>query len=536
MIEEFLAEPRRAVPPSPGVRAEVVLREAASARLRRVVVDTTVLILLGLLTAIASFIVAAWLASAMAWRLAAALVTTTAAKAFGKPGVPYQLPGWVRWWLTYLLWGTLGIVLITMVTGVTLLATNRQNSPDESNLFAVTLLIQMALFGLLLTQALVRRYVVNGWYRFGRYHRDAPLRAAADRAATPYAARLSRFAAADACTSGQFNPAELIVHRGVNPFVGAGIRLEKWSWSTTFDLHPAKPGANGSVPTFDPMELQDFISKDLMALRETPTLTPGWRFSELYIAHWALLSSGHLLHYPEAEPLLRQLETGLNPQMRPEDWANLQNTSPEWLRYFRCYRVEGWERQLAVSTFLHVGCQQRTLFLEWQAFVLPPIDNAYRAVDEHRIPVLPEIWQALGEFALLPTTIPSRIGTLWRWVRERSGIRSGAWRSPAEAAHAFGARQSVREVGAGTEFTSFFEVTDLERYQRILRGRVFDAVHRFLVEKGISTAAFDQAVTQITSATYISNSNVVANAIGGTNNSGVMHGASMTAVSPGTPT
>ncbi|MBL1072818.1 hypothetical protein JK358_00245 [Nocardia sp. 2] len=533
LIVEFLAEPRRAIPPAPGVRAEVVLREAVAARLRRVIVSAAAIVLLGVLAALALPLAVAWLAAGLAWRVSAALVTFGAVRLLGDFGAPGRFPRWLHWILTFFLWGIVSGVLVTAALGtVELTGANSAPAVESEGLTAVAVLIQLTLLGILLTGELLRRNVVDRWYRFRNYIPGTPPRDSVVRACKPYADRLHRIAEQDERVA-QYGPAELVVYRGHNPFVGAGLHLDKWSWSTTLELYPADPNAKATIPEFRPIELQDYITKDLMALKQTPTLTPGWRFGELHVSHWALLASAYLLHYPSAEPLLRQLESGANPQLKPEDWATLMDSSPEWLRYFRCYRVEAWERQLAVSTYLHVGCQQRTLVLEWQAFVLPPIDFAYRGADVHRVPVLPEIWRALCEFALLPTTVPTRLGVLWRWVRDQLEFGDGPWESPTRAAYAFGSEYSVREIGAGDEFTSFFEVTDTERYLQILRDRTFDAVRRFLAERGLSTVGFDSAVTQINGATYIYNSNVQAGNVGGVGNRGVMSSATMSSVNPG---
>lgn len=531
LVAEFLSEPRRMVPPTSGVRAEVVLREAAAARLRRLLIDAAVLIVFCIFTALAFTTVAAWLAAAVAWRVSSLVVRVVATWLLGnysEYGAPARLPKWLHWMLTFYLWGLIAAALVLATLGAAQ-GLSEESGPATPNSGPVAALLsaQLLLFGILFTGSLLRWRTVDRCFRFGIFDPAAAPREFVARASLPYDDRLRRFAEADARAS-QYSPAELVVYRGQNPFVGAGIHLDKWSWSTAMQLYPAVPDAE--VPVFRPMELQDFLTKDLMALRVTPTLTPGYRFSELHVTHWAALSSNYLLHYPEAAPLLEQLDAGRNPQLKPEDWAVLMDSSPEWLRYFRGYRVEGWERQLAVSTFLHVGCQQHTLYLEWQAFVLPPIDPALRTVDDERLPVLPELWRALCETVVLPLSIPGRIGTLWRWARERTGLGRGDARSPGQAAFVFGADRTVREMGAGEEFTSFFEATDMERYLQILRDRVFDGVHRFLAENGISTANFDRAVTQISNATYIDNSNVVAGNIGGSHNAGTMGAASMSAV------
>ncbi|MFB7720228.1 hypothetical protein [Nocardia sp. NPDC056100] len=525
LIDEHISEPLRAIPPTTGLRSELVLREALTARVRRVVTNAVLLLLLIVLAVLAPPVAALWLASALAWKLAAAAVTLLAWKMLGDDRG--RVPRWVHWWLTYLLWGLAFLVVGIAVLGPTLLASGGSDTGLSSDsvgvatddaVFAAVILVQLILFGTLLTQALLRRLVLDNHFRFGVFDPDATPRPAVQRACGAFTDRLRRYGEADARAT-SFGPAELVVYRGYDPFVGSGIHLPKWSWSITLELYPAdRSAANGTVPevpTFAPIALQDYVTADLMALRQTPTLTPGWRFEDLHIAHWAVLSSDFLLHYPAAEPLRRQLLEHTNPQLSLTDWATLADSSPEWLRYYRCFRVEGWERQLGVSGFLHVGYQQRTLYLEWQTYALPPIDPAHRAVDTIRPLLLPELWQALCEFALLPLSVPGRIAMLWRWFRDMTGMGRGNWRTPGEAAFAFGTDRNVREAGAGTEYTHFFEATDVERYHRIMQSRIFDAVQRFLGEKGIATGGFESAVVQINNSTHVSGGTFVGSAVGG---------------------
>src|SRR5256885_893580 len=70
LVEEFLAEPRRAVPPSGGVRAATVLREAAAAQARRRVASSVALLLFVPMAVVATTAVAIWTLVAIGWRAA----------------------------------------------------------------------------------------------------------------------------------------------------------------------------------------------------------------------------------------------------------------------------------------------------------------------------------------------------------------------------------------------------------------------------------------------------------------------------------
>ncbi|WP_280234288.1 hypothetical protein [Nocardia cyriacigeorgica] len=530
LIEEYLAEPKRAIPPSPGVDATTVLREALAAQARRRTVNAVLLGLLAVTTVLAFPLVVLWLASGLTWRVCSAIVSRLAYSASGPGG--FLAGRSQRWWATAIMWWLLSFVwvLIPMLVAVPFGAFLIGSSDSDGSGIAVLLvLVALALIVAMLCVLVARHYlpwqVATNWFGYGRYQPQTAPREAVVKASAPYAQRLHRITQ-DQLRRAQEDSGEIVVYRGRKPFVGAGNRVRSWSAAlelysktTTHDAD-ATEHAVGLVPSFDPRELQDFVSEDLKKLRKAPTLTPGWRFSDLGITSWALLSPVDIVHNPSAGPLLDRLNAGIEPQLNPQDWADLANKSPEWLRYYRCFRLESWARQLAVSGFLHVGCEERMLVLEWHAFVLPPIAPAFRRVDTPPDMLeLRALVAAMADMALLPTTVPSRIGDLVRamMARRRPG---GTWTTPDEAAQVLGAAASIREIGAGTRLNNFFQETDCDRYLKILERRTLDAVHRYLTEKGIAAKGFDDMVKQINNSTIVNNSNIIAGNIGGAGNSG----------------
>ncbi|MFD0362760.1 hypothetical protein ACFQZZ_15055 [Nocardia sp. GCM10030253] len=531
LVEEYLAEPKRSIPPSPGVRAEPVLREAAAAQARRRMTSVGLLLLLFGMLVTSALLVFGWLASAIAWRLGALVVARLARPKSGER--VWLVYRWQRWCLTAGLWLVLNSVTIALITlPFVLLAVAAENFGSDSQswssgsdvaaYYMLAILLSLVMFSLLAAQAYLRRRTVDGWFGYGIYQPNAAPRNFVSWACGPYAARLERIAADESRRAQTPNASEIVVYRGHKPFVGAGVRVQNWSIALPL-LTAGDNGKDAAVPVFSPAELQDFVAAELESLRTPQTLTPGWRFSGLEMVHWATLSARHMMHYPAAGPLLGQLDSGTNPTLTVKDWVGLIDSSPEWLRYLRCYRVEAWERQLAVSGYLHVGCDNRTLVLEWNAYVLPPVAQQYRMVDEPpRVPELRALWQAACELAVLPVTVPARIADLVRGVRDMAGIGKGRWRTPLQASRVFGAVASLREVAAGDEFTNFFEESDCDRYLKILDRRIFDAVHRFLETKGLSTGTFDGLVAQINNSTVLNNCNVIAGNVGGQGNVGTV--------------
>lgn len=531
LVEEYLSEPKRAIPPSPGVRAAAVLAEAAAAQAGRRLTSGLVLMFLVAFTIVSPELALTWLASALAWRVSSMIVDWFSRSRDGQ--IVRLSKAWRRWWVTAVLWNFFDAVLVLGVWLIVLGWHGLQNSSSgdgdgygaqpsarfSAGPFILVALLVVAIFVTLVTYAILR-VVTAGAVSVGApsYPPRSPRRVLSW-ACGPYSQRLQRISEDDARRMQASVSSEVVVYRGHNPFVGAGTRVQ--TLSLALELHAADGAAqDDGVPLFSPAELHDFVSAAMQSLRTAPTLSPGFRFNGLEIVHWAALSARHLLRYQEASSLLEQVMSGSNPTLLEQDWPTLIDISPEWLRYFRAYRLEGWERQLGVAGFLGIGCDPRTLYLEWHEYVLPPVAQRHRIPDEPAgLPEIRAVWRGIGDFVLLPVTVPARVTDLVRALRRGRG---GRWRTPEQMSRILGAESSLRELAAGEEFTTFFESADSDRYLKIMERRLFDAIHRFLLSKGISTSAFDSIVTQIDNSTVLNNCSVIAGNVGGHNNAGTV--------------
>ncbi|UGT53405.1 hypothetical protein [Nocardia asteroides] len=518
LIDEYLAEPKRAVPPSPGVSAELVLREALAARAQRRNLNTVLVVLAAVMAIGAAPLLIGWYISAACWRLSERIVQRIAAAA-NKSAVPSSAPP--NWTLTALVWSALSFLWAWTIVGM-LLVLGMVGSGAVVGSLVIGSLLPLGMYLILVLEQVLPWRTVLSHFRFGTYDPDVTRRAEVLSECVEFESRLARIAAEDSRRAGT-GSGEIVIYRGDAPFQGAGSRVR--SWSSVFQLRAKSPKgeSDAAVPRFRPSELQAFISDRVGELAKAEFLTPGSRFEEATVTEWAVISAAQLPYHPRAERMLRQLDAGVDPELSVENWREIADCSPEWLRYFRCFRVEGWGRQLAVSGFLHIGCVERLLVVEWHGFLLSPIAAEFRQVDQ---PPEHLEWKALresvAELALLPLTMFARAADVVRSMRRGGG---GSWSSPAQAAMVFGSRASIRELASGTRLSSFFQESDAQRYLKIMERCTLDAIAQFAEERGIVVKGFDEMVTQINSSTIFNNSHVTAGNIGGAGNSGTVESA-----------
>jgi hypothetical protein len=351
-----------------------------------------------------------------------------------------------------------------------------------------------------------------------------------------YAAQLGRFAQATWTPEA----AEVIVHRGTNPFVGAGEMQRVESMALTLEpptekerrsaqfaearrsewtqhgiplpRHAAsagEPDTDGAVLTairpsagprpFTAIELLDFVSEEMVRLRSSGALSPSLRLHELRIRHQLLVPANRLIaNLREQSPV-----TVLTPRVPPVPYVPLADARivadrpREWMRYFECYQVETWDRDLAVSCFLHVGLSRNMLYLEWVPLVLFPVKREYKALDTacERSPI--GFGQALAELVRLPAVVVEKVGRFRAPARASTSMTSAR----------YGSLFSLRELGSAPEFEHYFQAADAGRYMKILSQRMTRAVGKFLESQGYSVVDFMKQAEAVVNNVNIKNVN-----------------------------
>lgn len=166
-----------------------------------------------------------------------------------------------------------------------------------------------------------------------------------------------------------------------------------------------------------------------------------------------------------------------------------------------------------VSAFLHLAVDETTLYIEWTPCVLPPIRSGYRKIDSMSASPLPAIGRALVDLVGLPATVPRRV------VRFCTTIKRPRRRRGMVSPDMYGVRYSLRELAADTIMHNYFQLADRERYVKVLESRLIPAISDVMREAGYEVATLEERAAVVSNSnTYINNSTISGQVIGGRGN------------------
>jgi hypothetical protein len=459
-IGEYLVERTRAVPPSPGVDSVAVLRDAVAARYRRRVRDA-VLLVLALLFVIADPTLA------LLWLVVGTVlyVTTGATKHANRAVTTVTLV-------------LAGVALVVAVSLVASFGASFNQSTDSGGTVAA-LLLGLLILGVLLADELIITELTRSRFLPGRFTPDPAKRPGWEQTVRTlghanFADQLKRVADADRRGTAP-DQTEVIVYRGWRPFLGAGVPLRNRGYAVP--LKPAKDDGDdaGDPRTFTALELQNHLRDALGALRDSQSLSPSRRLRNLTIREEVFVSAERLVRNRTA-PYLSDVLVDLNrppASHLPSRVARQLADSPrEAARYFQCFRVETWDRDLTISCYVAIGTDNRTLYLEWTHCALFPVHQRYRGID------LPDetgpVRRALLLAVVFPVSLRARLGNVMHWftpIRERGGVVVPA---------RYGASFSLRELAANDQAHEYFQDADKLRYLEVVEQALFRAIGEFL--------------------------------------------------------
>lgn len=514
-IREFLVEETRPVPPSPGVDAATVLGEAVAARTRRKLRDGALVLLVILFGWIDPF-------SLFIWVVLALLAVLAGAVSSGKVSLRRYIP-------TLVVVGGLALLLLLTPVGRLLglllgFGSSSSGSVDSSDLPpgyylppedlgpSVESILAIVLIGLMLAVLLADRFVV--WNLLTVQFRKNPTSrptGTLDTARYVYTfsgrrflRQLGRFvdpprtmAPSSPAPTGMHQDNSsldgalpVIVHRGYNPFVGAGEHFRPWSVAVPLERLSDAP-AKGKLTT---EAVYERIRSELQGLHQATMLSPSRRLRRLTINEQIIVSAAELVDHL-AEPAARDFlqNTGVPPYalLHREHAQSIRACPLEWARYYHCIQVETWDRDLVVSVYLHVAVDESTLYVEWTPCLLRPIKGKYQQIDTmSRSPLLP-IGQSLFDLIRLPALAPLK---LWHTLvlirpirRDRDVIDPDM----------FGTLRSLREMAADKTVHNYFQLADRDRYLKMFQGRFVLAISRIMREAGYSSASFDRMAATV---------------------------------------
>lgn len=286
--------------------------------------------------------------------------------------------------------------------------------------------------------------------------------------------------------------ADVVVYRGNTPFIGAGKQVNHHV--IAFPLEPSKDASDADPVPISVNDLHRHVAESLAALRSPSSLSPGRRLEQLREREQVLMPADRLLFNRFAHMQPSVLPDLSRPPLAhlPLGAARALAENPlEWARYYSCFRVETWDRDLTTSCYLHIGTDQRMLYLEWTYCVLLPVSERYRSVDRARVSSSAPFGRSLIELIIFPATLARRFRSVFR--RHEPLIQR-----PGEVVpDRYGAAQSLRELAADTDAQTYFQEADVERYISIIDGTLFRAVGKFLEKRGYSVVEFKKMADSV---------------------------------------
>jgi len=501
-IAEFLVEPVRAFPPSPGADSAAVLREAVSARARRRARDALLLLLLIIFGFVSPLLLTLWV-------LTAALVAAARRISGGKDREGGRLIVLAMVALLLLLIGPQLVEMIGLGSLAFQLGAFSATAGDD---FGSIVLLTLLLASILAIDEYCVVRLVTHSFRRSAFCPDARRLAAGweklirTRGFHRFRSALDRVADADHRAHAP-DQADVIVHRGFTPFVGAGVPV--YEQLVAFRLEPDEEddkeatnrarddlprgsfGRTSALDKIDVVDLHQHIADALGKLSKEPSsLSPGGRLVGLGRREQVLIPADRLVTSAGEPPQVDVLPTLEQPpvaQLSRFAARWLAQQPREWARYYCCYRVEAWDRDLMTSCYLHIGTDQQTVYFERVYCVLLPLKQQYRVIDRPVNPMHP-LRTAIGELFLLPASVPHRLRSLFQQFRAIPQYQGEV------VPDRYGAASSLRELAADDDVQSYFQSADVIRYIKVIDSVLVRAMGEYLEDHGYSAVEFQKIV------------------------------------------
>jgi hypothetical protein len=475
IIEEFLMERQRAAPPSPGLDSAAVLRDAVAARARRRARDAVLLALLALLAVVAPGGVLLWL-----------VVGLVAGRARPSGGtVQRHVVGVVQPAVAAAT--AVAVPVVSAVSGLGWLG-----GPPAAVVAALLTLGTLAVLGA--DEFAVHR-LVRERFQAGEFlpdYRHSPVaweRRLRGLGQARYQEELDRVAAADEYGPHAAGRADVIVHRSRSPFIGAGLALETQTIALPLEPDPNRPQGPDPISV---NELHEHIAQALDSVNVRSSLFAGARTDRMLHREQVLIPTDGLAANLRTALGAAALKDRDHPPARHvalKAARTLAEQPQEWARYYSCFRVESWNRDLATSCYFYAGTDQQMIYLELTHCVLPPIMERFQDIDYVVEFGKGPVCATAREFLRLPTTVWTRLRTVLRRMQPRTRRTRGF------VPEYYGAHRSLREhVAIDARPSLYFLQSDAKKYVKIVDTKLFKAVGDYLQQHGYDVVEFQRAV------------------------------------------
>ncbi|MCG5217227.1 hypothetical protein [Streptosporangium sp. KLBMP 9127] len=311
----------------------------------------------------------------------------------------------------------------------------------------------------------------------------------------------------------------ITMYANEDAFMGAGGIERVWSIAVELDRvrseDPTSRRRERAPVGIDPVDLHAYIRDRLIEMRDQ-VLRPNESIQRLDIGDHVVTRGiftvadwrGHGQQGSVAHPMIDRSTGRPRHLATPEEIAAIIRHPQGGVRYYQRVTISGSgqeirdtngalvapaeDQEALTSAFIYLAVEGRMLYTQFVVTVLPPAHPLYHVIDLLPAMTVPRIaWEAVKvlKLQLLRDVLaaPFRLGRLaWQEVREALVARDPA----RYLVYPYGARLSVRELGASPDLQTYIQILDTAKYTKLIEQRLTEAVLDYLEERDVDTGAY----------------------------------------------
>lgn len=160
----------------------------------------------------------------------------------------------------------------------------------------------------------------------------------------------------------------LVIYSGFTPFIGAGVSIGGWSFALNIHKGKQEMGTTLEPQPFQIREIYSYLTSSLTRL-EVDGLNVR---DKLYVDGREIRDDQRFLPHPFERP---------RTQADPALIEKLIENPPQTIRHYKCIQVTSWKGELVFFIYLRFSRVGRSLFVEANYFLLPPVKEKYYKID-----------------------------------------------------------------------------------------------------------------------------------------------------------
>lgn len=281
----------------------------------------------------------------------------------------------------------------------------------------------------------------------------------------------------------------VVYYSGYSPFVGYGIDIGGWSFVLDIDRAPETPGASEQPKDFTEMELYEAIDAQFTSLK-LPNLVLD---EKVFYQGNRIRVNFDVLPDFLSHPV---------PEVSNDIVHQARSNALPGARYYKIIQIRDSNGEVIVTTFIRIQKDEKTLFVEGNYFLLPPVVRWIDNIDHQLFRASVTEHLALAPIVGIFSTITSLVrtpGLIITELLEPFGFNEYRERKVVKRTpdYDYGSETSLREAISEPSYSKHFHKLDKERLMKTVEKRFFNSLSDFFESKNIDTSEFLQREAKI---------------------------------------